>query len=181
MNPLLLDFLPLLAFYAALWARDIYAATAVGILASAGTVAYTLLRRQPVRPMAWVRFALIVVFGGATLLLHDETFIKVKPTVLYWLFALVLGLTPRVAGRNLIRSLLERELKLPDPVWLRLNDSWALFFAVLGALNLVLAYHFSTVVWATFKVFGTMALMAVFVVVQGILLQRHVQSGDEGR
>lgn len=181
MNPLWLDFLPLLAFYAALWARDIYAATAVGILASAATLVYTLARKQPVRPMTWISFALIVVFGGATLLLHDETFIKVKPTVLYWLFAAALFLAPRLAGRNLIRALLERELRLPDPVWQRLNDAWALFFLLLGGLNLLLAWNFSTVVWATFKVFGTMALMLVFVVAQSVLLQRHLlDSGEEG-
>lgn len=179
MNTLWIDFLPLLAFYAALWARDIYAATAAGILASAATIAITLARRMPVRPMAWVSFALIVVFGGATLLLHDDTFIKWKPTVLYWLFALVLALAPRVAGRNLIRALLERELRLPDAIWRKVNDSWAAFFGVLGALNLVLAYNFSTMVWATYKVFGTMALMLVFVIAQGVMLQRHVQSGDD--
>jgi len=175
---MLLDFLPLLAFYAVYWAAGIYAATAAGIAASAAAIGWTLLQRAPVRPMAWVSFGLITVFGGATLILHDETFIKVKPTVLYWLFAAVLGLAPRVAGRNFIRSLLERELRLADVIWLKVNDSWAAFFAFLGGLNLVIAFQFSTSVWATFKVFGTMALMAIFVVVQGVMLQRHVQNGD---
>jgi intracellular septation protein len=179
MNPILLDFLPLLAFYAVLSLGGIYAATAAGIVVTAGGICYTLYRRQPVRPMAWVSFVLIAVFGGATLILHDETFIKVKPTVLYWLFALVLGLAPRLAGRNFIRSLLERELRLPEPVWLRVNDSWAAFFALLGGLNLYVAFNFSTGVWATFKVFGTMGLMFLFVVAQGLILQRHLQNGEE--
>ena len=180
---MVLDFLPLLAFYGVLMAKGIYAATVAGIIASAAAIGYTLGLRQTVRPMTWVSFALIVVFGGATLLFHDDTFIKVKPTVLYWLFALVLALAPRLAGRNFIRSMLERELRLPDPVWRRLNDAWAAFFAVLGALNLAIAAQFSTTVWATFKVFGTMALMFIFVLVQGVLLQRHLQGeggGDKG-
>jgi intracellular septation protein len=179
MTVFMLDFLPLLAFYAAFWLAGIYAATAAGMAASAATIGWALARRQPVRPMAWISFALILVFGGATLLLHDETFIKWKPTVLYWLFALTLGLAPRIAGRNLIRRLLERELQLPDAVWARVSDSWAAFFAVLGGLNLYIAYHFSTPTWATFKVFGTLGLMLVFVVGQGLLLSRYHRSSDE--
>ncbi len=179
MNTVLLDFLPLFAFYLAFWLGGIYAATLTGMVASAATIAWMLLRRQPVRPMAWVSFGLIVVFGGATLLLHDERFIKWKPTVLYWVFMLVLGLAPRVAGRNPIRLLLSRELRLPDHVWARLNDSWAVFFGLLGLANLYIAAHYSTPVWATFKVFGTLGLMLVFVVVQGVLLSRHLQPGDD--
>ena len=180
MSALTLDFLPLLAFYAAFWLGGIYAATATGMLASAATIGWTLARRHPVRPMAWVSFVLIVVFGGATLLLHDESFIKWKPTVLYWLFTLVLALSPRLAGRNPMRLLLARELSLPDVIWARLNDSWAAFFGVLGALNLYIAYHFTTATWATFKVFGTLGLMLLFVIAQGLVLARHVQNGDEG-
>lgn len=179
MNALLIDFLPLLAFYAALWLGGIYVATAAGIIASAGGIAWTLWRRQPVRPMAWISFGLIVVLGSATLILHDERFIKWKPTVLYWLFTLILTLAPRLAGRNPIQLLLAREMRLPDRVWGRLNDSWAAFFAVLGGLNLYIALHFSTKVWATFKVFGTLGLMLIFVVAQGLVLSRHLQGGDK--
>ena len=179
MNPMLLDFLPLLAFYAAFYVGGIYAATTTGMVASAASIAWMLARRQPVRPMAWVSFALIVVFGGATLWLHDESFIKWKPTILYWIFAVVLALAPRLAGRNPIRALLGKELALPDALWSKVNDSWAMFFAVLGATNLYIANHFSTAVWAAFKVFGTLGLMLLFVVVQGVVLSRHLPASGK--
>ncbi len=176
---MLIDFLPLVAFYAAFWVGGIYAATATGMLASAATILYMLVRREPVRPMAWVSFVLIVVFGGATLWLHDESFIKWKPTILYWIFTLVLALAPRVAGRNPIQAMLGKELVLPAVIWARLNDSWAAFFALLGAANLYIAGHFSTSVWATFKVFGTLGMMVVFVLVQGVVLSRHVPASSK--
>jgi len=179
MTTFLLDFLPLLAFYGAFWLGGIYVATGVGILASAMSIAWALGRRHPVRPMAWISFGLILVFGGATLVLHDETFIKLKPTVLYWLFTSVLGLGPRIMGKNPIAMLLGKELQLSDAIWAKVNDSWAVFFFVLGLLNLFIAYNFDTTTWATFKVFGTMAMMFVFVIVQGILLAPHMQGNKD--
>jgi len=175
MTTFLLDFLPLLAFYGAFWFGGIYVATGAGILASAMSIAWALGRRHPIRPMAWISFALIVVFGGATLVLHDEMFIKWKPTVLYWLFAAVLALGPRLMGKNPIAMLLGKELQLTEAVWAKVNTSWAVFFGVLGVLNLAIAYNFDTATWATFKVFGTIALMVVFVIVQGVFLAPHLQ------
>jgi intracellular septation protein len=179
MTTFLLDFLPLLAFYAAFWLGGIYVATGVGILASAISIAWALGRRHPVRPMAWISFGLILVFGGATLVLHDETFIKWKPTVLYWLFAVVLALGPRLMGKNPIAMLLGKEMQLSESIWAKVNDSWAIFFAFLGVINLLIAYNFDTTTWATFKVFGTMAMMFLFVIVQGIFLAPHMQSGKD--
>ena len=179
MNPLLLDYLPLLAFFGGYMLGGIYVGTAAGMAASTAAVAYTLIRRQPVRVMTWISFGLIVVFGGATLLFKNDIFIRVKPTVLYWLFALTLGLGPPLAGRNFIRNLLERELRLPDAVWVRLNNSWAAFFGLLGGLNLAIAFRFSQSTWVTFKVFGTIGLTLVFVVAQVLLLQRYLQGQDK--
>jgi intracellular septation protein len=176
MTTFLLDFLPLLAFYGAFWLGGIYVATGVGILASAMSIAWALGRRHPIRPMAWISFGLIVVFGGATLILHDETFIKWKPTVLYWLFASVLWIGPRLLGKNPIAMLLGKELHLSEAIWTKVNNSWAVLFSLLGVLNLVIAYNFDTTTWATFKVFGTMAIMVVFLIVQGIFLAPHMQN-----
>jgi intracellular septation protein len=116
-----------------------------------------------------------VVFGGATLLLQDETFIKWKPTVLYWLFAAVLAVAELGFRKNLIRSLMQNQVTLPAPVWTRLNLSWAGFFAVMGLLNLYVAYTFSTDTWVNFKLFGGMGLMIVFVVLQALVLARHIE------
>jgi intracellular septation protein len=125
--------------------------------------------------MLWVSFALIAVFGGATLFLQDENFIKWKPTVLYWLFALALGLGPVLFERNIIRLMMEKQITLPDLIWARLNLGWAAFFTFMGAANLLVAFNFSTDTWVDFKMFGTLGLMLVFMVMQGIYLSRHIQ------
>jgi intracellular septation protein len=124
--------------------------------------------------MLWASLAIIVVFGGATLVLQDETFIKWKPTVLYWLFGMVLAGAALVFRRNLIRSMLSEQVKLPEPMWARLNWSWVGFFAFMGAANLYVAYHYPTDLWVNFKLFGGMGLMLLFVVVQALFLARYM-------
>jgi intracellular septation protein len=125
--------------------------------------------------MLWVSLALIVVFGGATLFLHDESFIKWKPTVLYWLFALSLGLAPILFERNLIRLMMEKNVTLPDGVWTRLNLAWAVFFTLMGIANLWVALHYSTDDWVNFKMFGTTGLMLLFIIGQTVYLSRHIK------
>ena len=93
--------------------------------------------------MLWASLAIIVVFGGATLLLQDETFIKWKPTVLYWLFGVVLAGSALLFRRNLIRAMLSEQMRCPTPVWSRLNWSWVGFFAFMGAVNLYVAFNYS--------------------------------------
>jgi len=116
----------------------------------------------------------IVVFGGATLLLQDETFIKWKPTVLYWLFAAVLAVAALAFRKNLIRAMMEAQVALPEVVWGKLLASWIAFFAMMGALNLIVAFNFSTDAWVNFKLFGGIGLMLVFIVLQGLMLARHI-------
>jgi intracellular septation protein len=125
--------------------------------------------------MLWASLAIIVVFGGATLALQDETFIKWKPTVLYWLLGVMLGGAALLFRRNLIRSMLSEQVSLPEPIWNRLNWSWVGFFAFMGALNLYVAYNFSTDLWVNFKVFGGMGLMLAFIIGQAFVLARHVE------
>jgi intracellular septation protein len=126
----------------------------------------------------WVSLAVIVVFGGATLLLQDETFIKWKPTVLYWLFAAALAVAMLAFRKNLIRAMMEGQVTLPDSVWGRLLASWIAFFALMGALNLVVAYSFSTDAWVNFKLFGGMGLMLAFIVLQALMLARYIEKAD---
>jgi intracellular septation protein len=137
-------------------------------------VGWLRLRGKRVEPMLWASLGIIVVFGGATLLLQDETFIKWKPTVLYWLLGGVLA-AAAVLGRNLVRTMLSQQVQLPDPVWARLNWSWVGFFAFMGGLNLYVAYNYSTDLWVNFKLFGGMGLMLAFVLIQALFLARHVE------
>ena len=169
------DLLPVLAFFVAFQIAGIYAATAVAIATTIVQVAWLKLRGKRVDAMLWASLVIIVVFGGATLILQDETFIKWKPTVLYWLLGVVLGGAALVFRRNLIRTMLSEQVRLPDPVWNRLNWSWVGFFVFMGGLNLYVAYNYSTQLWVNFKLFGGMGLMLVFVVVQALFLARHVE------
>lgn len=173
----LFDLFPVILFFVAFKLTDIYVATGVAIAATFAQVGWLRLRRRRVDPMLWASLAIIVVFGGATLLLRDETFIKWKPTVLYWLFALVLGGGALFLRKNLLRAMLKSQLVLPDPVWTRLNLSWTAFFAFMGAANIIVAYSFPTDVWVNFKLFGGMGLLLLFVVGQAFFLAKHVEQG----
>jgi intracellular septation protein len=170
----LFDLFPVLLFFAAYKVSDIFVATAVAVAASLAQVAYLLLRRRRVDPMLWVSLGIIVVFGGATLIFHDQRFILWKPTILYWFFTLALAGAHLFGRRNLLRSLMGHQLELPEAAWRILLWSWACFFLVLGVVNLVVAFNFPESTWVNFKVFGATALMLVFVIVQSLFLARHL-------
>jgi intracellular septation protein len=153
-------------------------ATAVAILATLGQVLWLLLRRRHVDTMLWVSLVIIVVFGGATIYFHDEMFIKWKPTVLYWCFALALLGAQLLMRKNLIRSLMGKQMSLPDPVWDKLNLAWSAFFATMGALNLYIAFNFPLELWVNFKMFGFIALMIAFVIAQTIYLSRYLKEPE---
>lgn len=150
-------------------------ATVTAIVASFGQIGWLLARRRRIDAMLWVSLGIIVVMGGATLALRDETFIKWKPTVLYWLFGLTLLVSSGVFKRNLIRKLMEEQVRLPETVWGSLNASWIVFFLLMGCANLYVAFNFSLDTWVNFKLFGGMGLMLAFVVVQAMFLARHVK------
>lgn len=174
----LFDLFPVILFFVAFKFFGIYPATAVAIGATFVQIGWVWYRHRKIDNMLWVSFGVIVVFGGATLLLHDETFIKWKPTVLYWLFSVVL-LTAEIGFRkNLIKAMMEKQMALPDTVWRKLLMSWAGFFTVMGALNLYVAFNYSTDAWVNFKLFGGMGLMLVFVVLQALMLAKYVDSKE---
>jgi intracellular septation protein len=169
------DLFPVILFFVAFKLQGIYVATAIAIAATFAQIGWVWFRHRRVDVMLWVSLAVIVVFGGATLLLHDETFIKWKPSVLYWLFGGVLLGARTLFGRNLIRSVMGKEIKLPDEVWNKLNVSWVGFFAIMGIANIFVAYNFDTDTWVNFKVFGGLGLTLAFVVLQGLALARFME------
>jgi intracellular septation protein len=171
----LFDLFPVILFFIAFKVSGIYVATGVAIAATFAQIGWLLLRGRKVDTMLWVSLAIIVLFGGATLWLQDETFIKWKPTVLYWLFGAVLAGATLIFRRNLIRKLMEEQISLPERVWGQLNASWIGFFALMGAANLFVAYSFPTETWVNFKLFGGMGLMLAFVVGQSLLLAKHIE------
>jgi intracellular septation protein len=172
----LLDFFPIALFFAAFKLFDIYVATAVAMVATLVQIGWLRYKTGRVEPMQWLSLGVIGLFGGATLLAHDETFIKWKPTVLYTLMALALWGGWVLARRNFIRSLMQGQLRLPDPVWQTLMHAWAGFFSFMAVLNLWVAYQFDTDTWVNFKLFGGLGLMVVFVIGQALYLGRHIES-----
>ena len=171
---LLIDFFPIILFFVAFKVWGIYVATGVAIVATIAQIAYLRLHHGKVEPMQWVSLAVIVLFGGATLLAHSDTFIKWKPTVLYWLMGSALLVGQLVLRKNLLRSVMGAQLQLPDAVWARLNVAWIGFFAIMGTLNLWIAYRFDTDTWVNFKLFGGMGLMVVFIIAQAIYMSRYL-------
>ncbi len=177
----LFDLFPVILFFVAFKFYGIYVATAIAMGATVAQIAWVWLRHRKVDPMLWVSFGVIAVFGSATLLLQDETFIKWKPTVLYWLFAATLTVAQVVFRKNLIRAMMGKQMQLPAPAWTRLLWSWAGFFGFMGVANLYVAFNYPTDFWVNFKLFGGMGLMFAFVIVQAVFLSRHLeQDPSEG-
>ncbi len=207
---LLFDFLPVILFFGAFkyaeshkeWAADhatdwlgfmvsggvvgpdeapVLLATVVVIAATAAQIAWLLARRQKIDTMLWVSLGLVTVLGGATIWFHSETFIKWKPSVLYWVMAASLWISQTLFRKNLLQALMGHQVDLPAAIWQRLNFGWVAFFAFMGLLNIYVAYSFSTSTWVNFKLFGSIGLMIVFMVAQGIYLSRHLKHEDEAR
>jgi intracellular septation protein len=174
----LFDLFPVILFFAAFKIFDIYVATAVAIVATILQISWVKLKHGKVDNMLIASGVIIVVFGGATLLLHDETFIKWKPTVLYWLFGMGLIVASLFFKKNLIRSMMEKQVSMPESVWNKLNNAWAVFFIFLGFLNLFVAYNFTTAAWVNFKLFGTMILMFAFIVGQSLMISKYIVEKD---
>ncbi|MDR3213957.1 MAG: septation protein A [Azoarcus sp.] len=149
-------------------------ATFVTIVATALQIVIVWIKHRRVDRMLWVSLIIIAVLGGATLVFHDTAFIKWKPTVFYWLLGATLLGSSAFFGRNLIKRMLQAQISLPEPIWSRLNLAWALFFVLLGALNLYVAFHYPEETWVNFKVFVCSALILVFSLAQGLYLSKHL-------
>jgi intracellular septation protein len=170
------DLFPVILFFIAFKFGGIYVATGVAIAATFAQIGWTWMRQRKVDTMLWVSLSIITVFGGMTLLFHDETFIKWKPTVLYWSFAVGLAGSTLFLRKNLIRTLLAEQIELPEAIWQRLNWAWVGFFICMGIANLAVAFvfNFSTDDWVNFKLFGGIGLMLLFALAQGLLLSKYI-------
>lgn len=167
---LLFDFLPLIAFFVAYKFADIFVATGVLIAAVLVQTTVQWVRHRKVSSMVLISAALVLVFGGLTLWIHDEAFIKWKVSIVNWLFAAGFLISQFVGERPMIQRMLEGNVTLDRPLWIRLNMMWAAFFLALGFINLYVMFNFSTDVWAKFKVFGVIGLTLVFALLQGLWL-----------
>lgn len=169
------DLFPVLLFFMAFKAYDIFVATAVAIVATIAQIGWLRFRQHQIDKMMWVNLGIIVVFGGATLVSQDETFIKWKPTVLYWLIATVLIVSNQFFRKNLIQVMLEKQIVLPSIIWNKLNLSWVGFFLLMGCVNLYVAFNFPVDSWVTFKLFGSTGLMLIFIILQVMMLGKYIK------
>lgn len=171
----LVDFFPILLFFLAYQAWDIYVATGVAIAASLLQVGWQWLRHGKVDRMQWITLALLIVFGGLTLLLRDPLFIKWKPTVVNWLFAVAFLVSAYVGEKSLLERMMGGAVTLPAQAWRRLNWAWIGFFVALGALNLYVAFSYPEDIWVKFKLFGLLGLTLLFVFAQAPYLAKHME------
>ena len=180
MKKFLFDLFPLLLFFIAFKFFDVYVATGVAMVAGIAQILWVKFSGQKIDAMLWINLGVILVFGGATLYLKDDTFIKWKPTVLYWLFGSALLVGKYLMGSNLMQKLLGEKIAMSDEAWIKLNLSWALFFLAAGAINLFVAFsgYFSLEQWVSFKAFGLMGLLIVFVIGQSIWLGKHIEQPE---
>jgi intracellular septation protein len=169
----LVDFFPLLLFFAAYLWQGIFVATAVAIVASIIQIAWIHWKHGRAGLTHWLSLVIIVVFGGATLLLQDKTFIMWKPTVLYALFGVILAAGKLAFGRDLLAYVM-KGVTLPPRVWTRLTWAWVAFFAFMAFANWYVAFHYSEQTWVLYKVWGGIGLFFVFAIVQGVWLSRHM-------
>ncbi|MDE2429091.1 MAG: septation protein A [Burkholderiales bacterium] len=149
-------------------------ATAITLIASVCQISYLLIRRKKIDPMLWISFIIIMVFGGATIYFHSDTFIKWKPTVLYWCYGGAFVLAQYGFKKNLIRMAMEAQIKLPEHIWSRLSLAWITYFVLMGLLNLYVAFNFQTNTWANFKLISVVAIMPGFIVVQSLFLSKYM-------
>lgn len=176
---LLLEFLPIVIFVAVYkYTDDIILATAVLIPATILSVAYTWFRTKKLEKMQIATLVLIIVMGGATVLLKDKTFIQWKPSVLYWLFAIVLFGSQFIGQKPIIQRMLGAQIALKKNIWRNLNLAWALFFTLMGFVNLYVVFNFSEATWVDFKLFGATGLLLAFLLLQGVYIYRNALPED---
>jgi len=176
---LLLDFLPIIIFFAVYKSTDdIIMATAVLIPATAAQMAYTWWRTHKIETMQLVTLGLVIVLGGATVMLQDKMFIQWKPSVVNWLFGLAFLGSHFIGSKPIVQRLMGSSLTLPDLIWRRLNIAWTLFFVVMGFINLAVVYTMSEEAWVNFKLFGMLGLTLVFILAQGLYLSRHMPKDE---
>lgn len=178
---LLFDFFPIVLFFIVYKCCDIYTATAVAMVASISQVVFYRLKFQHYDKMHLISLAIIVILGGATLFFHNPWFIKWKPTGIYWLSGLAFFGSRFIGSKPLIQKMMEANVQLSNKIWHRLNIAWSLFFIVMGALNLYVAYYYDTDAWVNFKLFGGVGFTLLFVLIQAFYLTKHMDEKGLGK
>ena len=179
----LFDYFPLLLFFGAFKLYDIYVATGVAMVASFIQVGFFWIKHRRFENLHLITLAAIMVFGGLTLILHDDTFIMWKPTIVYWIMAILFIGSQFIGKKTLLERMLGKQIELPQTIWTRQNISWSVFFIIMGILNIYVAFYYAPdadpqvrqATWVNYKVFGTLGLMVVFIVLQALMMGKHIK------
>lgn len=172
----LIDFIPLIIFFVLYKMHDIYVATGALIVATAIQIIVTYALYKKVEKMQLVTFLMVAFFGGLTIFLHDDNFIKWKVTIVYMVFAIGLAVSHAI-GKSAIKGVLGKEISLPDPVWAKVTWAWVVFFSICAGLNVYVAFELPLDVWVNFKVFGLLAATFGFTLLTGIYIYKHLPKG----
>lgn len=175
----LFDFFPIALFFITFKFYDnpeegVLAATAVAIIATILQVFMFWLKNKRIEKMHVITLVLIIVLGGATLILKDPFFIKWKPTAVNWLFAIAFLGSQFVGEKPFVKRMMSHAVELPESVWMRLNLAWVIFFTAMGFANLYVAFNFDLDIWVDFKTYGMLGMTLVFVVLQALFLAKHM-------
>lgn len=150
-------------------------ATIITVVATVFQISYLLIKRIKVEPLLWLSFIIMMGFGSATIYFQSPLFIKWKPSILYWCYACAFILAQLLFKTNLLKIAMGSQIKLPEPVWVKLSLVWAAFFIAMGILNIYVAYHYSTDTWANIKLISVVAIMPAFVIAQSLYLSKYME------
>lgn len=170
---LFFEFLPILLFFVAYKFLGIYVATSVAIIVSGTQFFLTWAFKKRIDMLQGATFVILAILGGTTLFLHEEIFIKWKPTIINWFLAMIF-LVSHILKKPLIKTLMQKTVHLPSKIWSQLNVSWVIFWFLMGCLNLYIIYHFSTAAWVDFKLFGYLGVTTLFIIFQAVYINRHM-------
>ena len=174
---LLIDFFPIHLFFGSYKLYDIYVGTGVLMAATVLQMALIYGIDRKLQAMHKLTLTLVLIFGTLTLALHDDRFIKWKPTVLYGAMAIALALAVWIYKKNFLKILLGSQLELPDPIWLRLNTIWIAYSVFMALLNGYVAAYYSTADWVNFKLWGY-AFPLAFIIGQGFYIARYIKTDE---
>lgn len=176
---LLFDFFPIALFFAAYKFYGIFTATIVAMIAVLLQVGFFWFKHRRIEITHAITLILILVLGTATLFSHNEIFIKWKPTAIYWVFALLFLGSQFIGKKTFIQHLMDNKITLPQSIWQKLNWSWAIFFGLMGTINLYVAYHFNTNTWVNFKLFGALGGTVIFGILQSLYMAKYLKTPQE--
>lgn len=187
----LIEFIPLVLFFAVFKLVDIYWATALLMGTTLIQVAYSYFKTGKVPARQWLFFAIAVILGTLTLVFHDEQFVKWKATIIYVLLSLTLLVSRYIMGKNLVKQAFssvlnnatetDQAVNVPESLWDKLNLLWIAITAAIAALNLYIAYHFSLDFWVNFKVFGLTGITFISIFASIIMLYKYLPDEDEAK